>query len=327
MAKIFLTGADGFIGSHLAELLIRRGHHVRALVQYNSFGHQGWLRDLPAEVYRELEIVPGDVRDAYQMKALAQGQDWLIHLAALIGIPYSYQAPASYVQTNVQGTLHVLEAAQAAQCQKILITSTSEVYGTAHYVPIDEAHPLQPQSPYSASKVGADSLALAYARSFGLPVTLVRPFNTYGPRQSYRAIIPSIIGQLLGGAPALQLGDLRPTRDLLFVRDNARAYLSIAEAEVTPGQTFNLATGQEFAMQQVADTLIELIQPGTPIIQDPARLRPVASEVMRLCGDATLLREQTGWQPEYDLRQGLTETIAWFRTHPAHGQHGGDFQV
>lgn len=316
---ILLTGAEGFIGAHLTAHLLAQGHRVRALVWYNSFNRIGWLADLPPDLSARLEIVPGDVRDAGQMMTAMASCDRVIHLAALIGIPYSYQAPGSYLATNVQGTLHLLEAARQHRPRRILITSTSEVYGTAHYVPIDEAHPLQPQSPYSASKIGADSLALSYWHSFELPVTLVRPFNTYGPHQSARAIIPTIIQQLLAGAEALHLGDLRPTRDLCFVADTVRAFAALLDCPAAVGQVLNVATGVETSMQQVADTLIALIRPGTPIVRDPARLRPPGSEVQRLCGDASRLRRMTDWAPQVPLAEGLARTVAWFR-----GRASGD---
>ncbi len=316
MATILVTGAEGFIGSHLTEYLLSQGHKVRALVLYNSFGQEGWLSDLAPEARGKLEICWGDVRDGKQMLELVHGCDWVMHLAALIAIPYSYQAAASYLATNVQGTLNILEAAKQAQCERILVTSTSEVYGTAQYVPIDEKHPLQPQSPYSASKIAADSLALSFYHSFDLPVSLVRPFNTYGPRQSARAIIPSIIGQLLQGKSVLKLGDLRPTRDLLFVEDLAKAYLAIAESPHLAGKTLNVATGKELSMQALTQQLIQMIRPGAGIEQDPQRLRPVNSEVQRLCGDASLLQSKTHWRAETDLARGLAKTIAWFRDRP-----------
>lgn len=327
MPKILVTGADGFIGSHLCEYLVHQGHQVRTLVWYNSFGQNGWLDSLDEQIRSELEIVTGDIRDGTLMRNLAQDCEWIMHLAALIGIPYSYRAPESYIDTNVKGTLNLLEAARTAGCSKVLITSTSEVYGSARYVPIDEKHPLQPQSPYSASKIGADSLAISYAHSFEVPVTVVRPFNTYGPRQSNRAIIPTIITQLLSGAASLKLGDLRPTRDLLFVEDNVRAYQAIAEAALPPGTVVNVATGAEVSMQQVADTLIDQIRPGTPIVADPERIRPPKSEVRRLCGDASRLKELTNWEPQFDLSSGLAKTIEWYHQHPDRWQNGSRYQV
>jgi NAD dependent epimerase/dehydratase len=307
---LLVTGADGFIGSHLTAHLLQAGHEVRAMVWYNSFNHIGWLADVPVAWRERLEIVPGDIRDRGQVMAAMAGCEAVFHLAALIGIPYSYLAPSSYVD----------EAAREHQPERVLITSTSEVYGTAQYVPMDEGHPLQPQSPYSASKMGADSLALSYWHSFGVPVTLVRPFNTYGPRQSARAIIPNIIQQLLAGSDSLSLGDLRPTRDLCFVEDTVRAFVAIWQAASATGQVFNVATGQETSMQQVADTLIALIQPGTPIEQDPTRLRPPGSEVQRLCGDATRLTAATRWTATVPLAQGLAQTVAWFRARPTSSQ-------
>ena len=309
----FVTGAEGFIGSHLTSSLIRAGYRVRALVQYNSFQSIGWLKQLSKEEMQAVEVFWGDIRDAARMREAVKSVSQIFHLAALVSIPYSYQAAQSFVDVNVSGTLNVLEAAKHAHISRTLIISTSEVYGTAQYVPIDEAHPLQPQSPYSASKIGGESLALAYYRSYGLPLTVVRPFNNFGPRQSTRAIIPTIITQLLNGAKELVLGDLRPTRDFVFVEDTAAALLTIAQCDELIGEVVNIASGRDISMGELARLLIEKIQPGVPIKQDPERIRPSASEVFRLCGDATKLDKTTGWKPDFSLSKGLDVCIDWYR--------------
>jgi len=314
---VLVTGAEGFIGSHLVEHLIAHDYQVRAFVWYNSFQQAGWLDSLSPAIRRHLEIYWGDIRDKQQVMKAAEGQASIIHLAALIGIPYSYQAPQSYLDTNVSGTLNVLEAARHHQTERVLITSTSEVYGTALFSPITETHPLQPQSPYSASKIAADSLAMSYYYSFELPVTVVRPFNTYGPRQSQRAIIPTVICQLLNEQNPLMLGDLRPERDLCYVKDTVEGFKKILETPTTVGQTLNIATSQAYSMQEVVRHLIEQIHPHTRIEKDPSRIRPVQSEVQRLCGDSTALQTLTGWHPAFDLKSGLAETISWFRERPA----------
>ena len=310
--KVLVTGADGFIGSHLVEELLEKGCRVKAFCYYNSFNSWGWLDTLSKEQLSKIEIFTGDVRDPNGVRTAMKGCDVVFHLAALIAIPYSYHSPDSYVDTNIKGTLNIIQAAKDLELERVLITSTSEIYGTAQYVPIDEKHPKQPQSPYSASKIGADSMADSFYRSFDMPITIVRPFNTYGPRQSARAIIPTIITQLLNGFEEIKLGDLTPTRDLLYVKDTAKGFIAIAESDSLIGHECNIATNSEIAMQKMADTLIELINPKAKIIQDPDRLRPEKSEVFRLFGDNTKIIEHTNWKVEYTLEQGLQETINWF---------------
>lgn len=308
--QVLITGADGFIGSHLAELLVRKGAQVRALSQYNSFNHWGWLED--AACLGDLEVVCGDVRDPHFCRQITKGVDLVFHLAALIAIPYSYQAPASYIDTNVQGTLNICQAALENGCRRVLHTSTSEVYGTARYVPIDEQHPLQPQSPYSASKIGADALAMSFFNAFELPLTVVRPFNTYGPRQSARAVIPTIISQIAAGKKSIHLGDLRPTRDFNYVQDTCRGFLAMAESEATIGRTINIGSNDEISIGDLFALIRELMASDVELTCDDQRLRPEKSEVFRLWCDNTLLRELTGFKPQYSLRQGLEQTIAWF---------------
>jgi NAD dependent epimerase/dehydratase len=311
--KVLVTGADGFIGSHLAEQLLEEGFSVKAFVYYNSFNSWGWLDTLPKEKLAKIEIFNGDIRDPNCVTQALQGCDWVFHLAALIAIPYSYYAPDSYIDTNIKGTLNLLQSARQLGLERVIVTSTSEVYGTAQYVPIDEAHPRQPQSPYSASKIGADCLAESFYRSFNQPVTIVRPFNTYGPRQSARAVIPSIIIQLLNGVEEIRLGDLKPTRDLLYVKDTARGFIEIAKADSLVGQDCNIATQSEIAVGELANTIIQLINPSARIVTDEARLRPEKSEVFRLFGSNEKLKRHTGWQQQFDLTAGLRETIEWFR--------------
>jgi NAD dependent epimerase/dehydratase len=314
MTTVLVTGAGGFIGSHLTEALLRRGFRVRALVHYRSRQAAGWLGEVPPEA--NLEIWAGDIRDRDGCMAAVAGCEWVFHLAALIGIPYSYQAPESYLATNVQGTLNLLQAARSAGVSHFLHLSTSEAYGTAQTVPITEQHPLQAQSPYSASKIAGEALAMSFYRSYGLPVTVVRPFNTYGPRQSSRAIIPAIITQLLAGQKTLKLGDLRPTRDLVFVQDTVNSLLSLAGLDAALGETVNLATQREYAMSEVVQQLIDLSGQQAEVVQDPQRLRPAASEVMRLCGSHEKLRLLTGQVPSTSLREGLSLTLDWFRQQP-----------
>lgn len=314
MKTVLVTGADGFIGSHLTEALVRRGYAVRALSQYNSFNHWGWLEDV--ECRDGIEVLNGDVRDPHYCKHITKGVDTVFHLAALIAIPYSYVAPDSYIDTNVKGTLNICQAALENGVSRVLNTSTSEVYGTAQYVPIDEAHPLQPQSPYSASKIGADAIAMSFHSAFGLPLTTVRPFNTYGPRQSARAVIPTIITQIASGQRRIQLGDTTPTRDFNYVADTCRGFIALAECDAAVGQTVNVATGGEISVGDTLALVRELMGSDVEFVQDAQRLRPGKSEVFRLCGDNTRLRELTGFAPEYDLRRGLQATIDWF-TQPA----------
>ncbi len=310
--KILVTGADGFIGSHLVVELVDKGYSVKAFVYYNSFNSWGWLDSFPKEKLDKIEIFSGDIRDPNGVRTAMKGCDIAFHLAALIAIPYSYHSPDSYVDTNVKGTLNIIQAAKDLGLERVLVTSTSEVYGTAQYVPIDEIHPKQPQSPYSASKIGADCMADSFYRSFDMPITIVRPFNTYGPRQSARAIIPAIIIQLLNGFDEIKLGDLTPTRDLLFVKDSVNGFIKIAESDSLIGHECNIATNSEISMQKMADTLIELINPNAKIIQDEDRIRPEKSEVFRLFGDNSKLIAHTNWKVEYTLEQGLQETINWF---------------
>ncbi len=305
-----VTGADGFIGSHLTEMLLARGWRVRALAQYNSFNSWGWLDELPP--HPALEVVSGDVRDAAFCRTLVAGGDVVFHLAALIAIPYSYAAPESYVDTNVRGTLNICQAARDAGSRRVIHTSTSEVYGTAQYVPIDETHPLQPQSPYSASKIGADAMAMSFHLSFGLPLTIARPFNTYGPRQSARAVIPTIITQIASGMREIKLGDVTPTRDFNYVEDTCRGFIALADCDAAIGKTVNIASNYEISVGDTLNLIRELMGQEVRFITDEQRLRPKHSEVFRLWGENCLLRELTGFTPETDLREGLSRTIAWF---------------
>ena len=304
-----MTGADGFIGSHLVELLLAEGYSVRALSQYNSFNYWGWLDDIR---HPRLEVVCGDVRDPNYCRHITRGCDTVLHLAALIAIPYSYTAPDSYVDTNIRGTLNICQAARDEGVRRIVVTSTSEVYGTAQYVPIDEKHPRQPQSPYSATKIGADAIAKSFFNAFGLPVVIARPFNTYGPRQSARAIIPTIITQIANGATEIKVGDLTPTRDFNYVRDTCRGFLALARAEGIDGEEINICTGTEISMADTLQLIADLMGANVQWIQDEQRLRPSKSEVFRLLGDNTKIKQLTDWQPTYSLRDGLTETIKWF---------------
>ncbi len=313
MAKILVTGADGFIGSHLTEELVKAGKAVKAFVYYNSFNSWGWLDTLPKEILREIEIFSGDIRDPNGVRTAMKGMEMVYHLAALIAIPFSYHSPDAYVDTNIKGTLNVLQAARDLQPQRILVTSTSEVYGTAQYVPIDEKHPYQGQSPYSATKIGADRLAESFYRSFQLPVTIVRPFNTYGPRQSLRAVIPTIITQLLSGCQTIKLGALTPTRDFNYVKDTVEGFMAIAAEEKTIGEEINIATEKEISIGELAQEMIRQINPQARIECEAERLRPEKSEVNRLLGSNQKIKALTGWQPRYDLAAGLAETIDFFR--------------
>ncbi len=310
--KILVTGADGFIGSHLVEQLTLQGHQVRAFVLYNSFNSYGWIDSFPKELQNKIEIFSGDIRDPNGIRIAMEGIDEVYHLAALIAIPYSYHSPDNYVDVNIKGTLNVLQAARLLKTKRILVTSTSEVYGTAKYVPIDEQHPFQGQSPYSATKIGADRIAESFYRSFDMPVTIVRPFNTYGPRQSARAVIPTIITQLLNGEKEIKLGDTSPTRDLLFVKDTVNGFIEIANTETTIGEEINIATQTEISIEDLANKIIHLINPEAKIIQDDQRLRPEKSEVMRLFGSNQKIIKQTNWKPCYTIDEGLKETIQWF---------------
>ena len=310
--NILITGADGFIGSHLTEILVNEGFKVRAFVYYNSFNSNGWLDSLPFEIKNKIEFFSGDIRDPNGVREAMKGIDIVFHLAALIAIPFSYHSPDSYIDTNVKGTLNVLQSARDHNVKRVIVTSTSEVYGTAQFVPITEIHPKQPQSPYSASKIGADAIAESFYRSFNLPVTIVRPFNTYGPRQSARAVIPTIITQLLNGANEIKLGDISPTRDLLYVKDTVDGFLKIANCEKLIGQEVNIATQSEISIGDIAKILIDKINPNAIIVNDSIRLRPVKSEVFRLFGSNEKIKTFTNWNQKYLLEDGLKETIDWF---------------
>lgn len=313
MSKILVTGAEGFIGSHLTELLVNEGYDVKAMVQYNSFNNWGWIDDFDEDIKNKIEIFLGDVRDPNGVREAMKDCDAVFHLAALIAIPYSYHSPDMYVDTNIKGTLNILQAARDLNTKRILITSTSEVYGTAKYVPIDESHPYQGQSPYSASKIGADRLAESFYRSFNLPVTIVRPFNTYGPRQSARAVIPTIITQLLKGTKEIKLGSLSPTRDFNYVKDTARGFLKIYQSDKTIGEEINIATQKEVSIGALANELIRQINPEAKIITDEQRIRPEKSEVERLLGSNEKIKSLTDWYPQYTLESGLKETIEFYK--------------
>jgi len=310
MKKVLVTGADGFIGSHLTEILLAKGYKVKALSQYNSFNYWGWLEDI--EPNKNLEVVSGDIRDPFYCEEIMKDIDTVFHLAALIAIPFSYKAPQSYVETNITGTLNICNAALKNSVKRVLVTSTSEVYGTAQYVPIDEKHPKQPQSPYSASKIGADAMALSYYNAFSLPVTIVRPFNTYGPRQSARAIIPTIISQIASGIETIKLGDLTPTRDFNFVKDTCNGFLAISDCNETIGKEINIASNYEISMGDTLNVIKSIMNSNVKFITDEQRIRPENSEVFRLWGDNTLIKKLTNWEPEYSIEQGLNETIKWF---------------
>ena len=310
MKKILVTGADGFIGSHLTELLARQGYEVKALSQYNSFNYWGWLEDI--DCLDKVEVLVGDVRDPHYCRHITKGIDTVFHLAALIAIPYSYVAPDSYVETNVKGTLNICQAALDNNVRRVIHTSTSEVYGTAQYVPIDENHPLQAQSPYSASKIGADAMAMSFYNAFSLPLTIARPFNTYGPRQSARAVIPTIIGQIANGVKEIKLGDVSPTRDFNYVEDTCAGFLALAQCQEAIGKTVNISSNYEISVEDTLALIRELMGSDVKFQIDEQRLRPEKSEVFRLRGENRLIRELTGFRPRYDLRQGLRKTIDWF---------------
>lgn len=311
--KVLVTGAGGFIGSHLTEELVKRGYDVKAFISYNSFNSWGWLDTLPKEIIRNVDIFQGDIRDPNGVNEAAKGVNSIFHLAALVGIPFSYHLPDTYVDTNIKGTLNVLQAARKHEIERVLVTSTSEVYGTAQYIPIDEKHPLQGQSPYSATKIGADKLAESFYRSFQLPVTIVRPFNTYGPRQSARAVIPTIIIQLLSGKSEIKLGSLTPTRDFNYVKDTVSGFVSIYESCKTIGEEINIATQAEISIGQLAQELVRQINPQAKIICDTERLRPEKSEVNRLLGCNDKILRLTGWKPRYTLEKGLKNTIDFLK--------------
>ena len=315
--KVLVTGADGFIGSHLTEELVKKGYEVRAFTYYNSFGTWGWLDMMPAEILKIVEIFIVNIRDPNGVRMALKGVEEIFHLAALIAIPFSFHSPDSYVDTNIKGTLNVLQAARDYDTSKVLITSTSEVYGTAQYVPIDEKHPYQGQSPYSATKIGADRLAESFYRSFETPISIVRPFNTYGPRQSARAVIPTIISQLLAGKKEIKLGALSPTRDFNYVKDTVAGFISIAESDRTIGEEINIATQNEISIGELASEIISQINPDARIICEEERLRPEKSEVNRLLGSNEKIKRLTGWRPQYSLKEGLQKTIDWVKENNA----------
>jgi len=308
--KVLVTGADGFIGSHLTEALLKDGYQVRALAQYNSFNYWGWLEDIKPS--SNLEIVCGDVRDPNYCREISKGIDGIFHLAALIAIPYSYIAPESFIETNVKGTLNICQAAKDNGVKRILVTSTSEVYGTAKYVPIDEKNPLQPQSPYSASKIGADAIAMSFYNTFQLPLTIVRPFNTYGPRQSARAVIPTIITQIASGNKEIKIGDTTPTRDFNYVKDICNGFILLAECDKAIGETVNIGSNTEISIKELFGLIKDIMQSDAKLVTDEQRLRPEYSEVFRLKCDNAKIKELTGYKPQYPLREGLEKTVEWF---------------
>lgn len=310
---VLVTGADGFIGSHLVERLLEEGCKIKAFCYYNSFNSWGWLDVFPKELLSQIVVFTGDVRDSNGVRTAMKDVDVVFHLAALIAIPFSYHSPDSYLDTNIKGTLNIVQAAKDLGVERVLITSTSEVYGTAQYIPIDEKHPRQPQSPYSASKIGADCLAESFYRSFNVPLTIVRPFNTYGPRQSARAVIPTIITQLLSGKEEIQLGDRRPTRDLVFVKDTVEGFVQIAKTKSLIGEDCNIATQSEISVSDLAQELIDQLNPNARIVADETRLRPEKSEVFRLYGSNEKILKHTAWKQQYTLEKGLAETIEWFK--------------
>jgi len=307
--NVLITGADGFIGSHLTEMLAAKGHKVKALSQYNSFNNWGWLEDINCK--NKIEVLTGDIRDPYYCKYITQNIDIIFHLAALIAIPYSYVAPSSYVDTNIKGTLNICQAAKENGNIRVIHTSTSEVYGTAQYVPIDEKHPLQAQSPYSATKIAADAMAMSFFNSFELPVTIARPFNTYGPRQSARAVIPTVITQIANGAKKIKLGDLTPTRDFSYVEDTCRGFIAIAEENKTIGETINIGSNFEISIGETLDLIKELMDSDTKFVREEGRIRPSNSEVFRLFCDNTKIERLTGFKPKIDIKEGLKKTIRW----------------
>lgn len=326
--KILVTGADGFIGSHLTETLVRKGYDVRALVMYNSFNSWGWLDQASDDIVKNLDVFAGDIRDPHGVRTAMQGCDAVLHLAALIGIPYSYHSPDTYIDTNVKGTLNIVQAARELGVSKVIHTSTSEVYGTARYVPINEEHPLQGQSPYSASKIGADQVALSFYCSFGTPVTVVRPFNTYGPRQSTRAVIPTVISQIISGQKMIRLGSLHPTRDFNYISDTVAGFIAALESEQGLGEVVNLGSNYEVSIGETVAMIVDLMQADIEIATDDARIRPDKSEVERLWADNSKALRLFDWSPRYagkeGLRKGLEETIAWFRKSARQSGHRAD---
>ncbi len=314
--KILVTGADGFIGSHLTEELVRSGADVRAFVFYNSFNSWGWLDHSPEEIIKNIDVFAGDVRDPHGVKKAMEGCDIVFHLAALIAIPYSYHSPDTYVDTNVKGTLNIVQAAKELKLEKVIHTSTSEVYGTAKFVPITEDHPLQGQSPYSASKIGADQIAMSFYKSFETPVSIIRPFNTYGPRQSARAVIPTIITQIANGKRKIELGSLHPTRDFNYIKDTVRGFIAVAESDRSIGEAINIGSNFEISIGETSELISDIMDVEIEFVTDDQRIRPDKSEVERLWADNSKARELAGWQPEYGgkegFRRGLAETVGWF---------------
>jgi len=309
MLKVLVTGADGFIGSHLTEMLVEKGYQVKALSHYNSFNNWGWLEDIDCK--DKVEVFTGDIRDPNYCKIITRDIDIIFHLAALIAIPYSYIAPDSYVDTNIKGTLNICQAAKENGGIRVIHTSTSEVYGTAQYVPIDEKHPLQPQSPYSATKIAADAMAMSFYNAFELPVTIARPFNTYGPRQSARAVIPTIITQIANGERKIKLGDITPTRDFNYVEDTCRGIIALAEEDKTIGEAFNIGSNFEISIADMLNIIKELMESDVKFITDKQRIRPEKSEVFRLWCDNSKIQELTGFKPQFDIQHGLQKTIEW----------------
>ena len=314
--RILVTGGDGFIGSHLTEELVRLGQNVRAFVQYNSFNSWGWLDQVPRDIQDNIEVFAGDIRDPHGVREAMQGCDVVIHLAALVAIPYSYHSPDTYLDTNIKGTLNILHGARQLDTKKVVCTSTSEVYGTARYVPINEDHPLQGQSPYSATKIAADQMAQAFFNSFDTPVAIIRPFNTYGPRQSARAVIPTVITQIAGGERVVKLGAVHPTRDFNYIKDTVRGFIDVAKSDLAVGEVINIGSNYEISIGKLVELIGDIMQVKIEIETEPERLRPEKSEVERLWADNTRAKQLMGWEPEYagyeGLRRGLTETISWF---------------
>ncbi len=322
--KILVTGADGFIVSHLAEMILEEGCQVNAFVYYNSFNSWGWLDSISEEKLSGIEIFAGDIRDPSGMRSALKNIDVVFHLAALIAIPFSYHSPDSYIDTNIKGTLNVLQACRDYNIERVIVTSTSEVYGTAQYVPIDEKHPFQAQSPYSATKIGADAIAESFHTSFELPVTIARPFNTYGPRQSARAVIPTIITQLLNGSKEVKLGSIHPTRDLNYVQDVCRGFIALAKNDEAIGKVVNIGSGKEISIGDLAKLIIKQINPNATMVTEDIRKRPDKSEVERLLCDNSLMKKLTGWKPEVSLKEGLMETIEWFKNKENLKRYKGD---
>lgn len=314
--RILVTGGDGFIGSHLTEELVRLGQNVRAFVQYNSFNSWGWLDQVPRDIQDNIEVFAGDIRDPHGVREAMQGCDVVIHLAALVAIPYSYHSPDTYLDTNIKGTLNILQGARQLDTEKVVCTSTSEVYGTARYVPINEDHPLQGQSPYSATKIAADQMAQAFFNSFDTPVAIIRPFNTYGPRQSARAVIPTVITQIASGERVVKLGAVHPTRDFNYIKDTVRGFIDVAKSDLAVGEVINIGSNYEISIGKLVELIGDIMQVKIEIETEPERLRPEKSEVERLWADNTRAKQLMGWEPEYagyeGLRRGLTETIGWF---------------